>query len=668
MMPDWGPSSRKRFERYRDRLRRRMVRAGGGSASSAMSETARDERAFLSLLMAFFGLLRSHHMVIGLCLTTVAVSTLLGLLPLYGTKIVFDSVLSDHPLPSIVADWAPIPRDPKGLLWAVAAGMVGLALISLMIGMVGRWHMTRVNKRVQSEVRRRAFEHAVRLPLHRVHKLKSGGVTSILSEDAGAVGDLLFAMLYNPWRAIIQLLGCLFILAWTDWRLLGGALTMLPVVWVTHRTWIGRIRPMYKDIRASRQHVAGHATEVFSGMRIVRGFNRQRSESGRFTTNNHYMARQELLAWWWARGVDIVWSILIPVASAGILTFGGMRILNDMAAVEAGTLAPHAALTLGELVMFLTYLAWLLDPIATLASSATQFQNGLAGLDRILDLLEEPQDLPDNPRATVVDKATTPGRVTLRDVWFTYPGGRHPVIRGINLDVLPGQTIALVGRSGSGKTTLCNLVARFFDPTRGRIELDGHDLRDVQIDSYRRLLGIVEQDVFLFDGTVRDNIAYANRDAGDDQILHAAEMASAHDFITQLDAGYDTLIGERGVKLSGGQRQRLAIARAILASPRILILDEATSNLDTQSERLIQASMRALVAERTCFVIAHRLSTIAHADWIVVLENGRIIEQGRHEQLIARSGRYRYMVDLQTQPTEEDDLQQEDHHHTTRGV
>ena len=410
---------------------------------------------------------------------------------------------------------------------------------------------------------------------------------------------------------------------------------------------------MYKDIRASRQHVAGHATEVFSGMRIVRGFNRQRSEAGRFITNNHYMARQELLAWWWARWVDIAWSILIPVVSAGVLAFGGMRILDDMAAVQAGTLAPAAALTPGDLVMFLTYLAWLLDPIAMLASSATQFQNGLAGLDRILDLMNEPLEFEPDPKAQVISKDTTAGRITLRDVWFTYPESHEPVIRGIDLEVQAGATVAFVGPSGSGKTTLCNLIARFFDPTRGVIALDGLDLRDIQIESYRRLLGIVEQDVFLFDGTVNENIAYAARDTADEQIRHAAKLANAHGFIEQLDDGYDTVIGERGVKLSGGQRQRLAIARAILVSPRILILDEATSSLDTESERLIQASLRTLMADRTCFVIAHRLSTIAHADLIVVLENGRVIEQGQHDELLARSGRYRYMVDLQTQPVQE---------------
>ena len=225
-----------------------------------------------------------------------------------------------------------------------------------------------------------------------------------------------------------------------------------------------------------------------------------------------------------------------------------------------------------------------------------------------------------------------------------------PVLCGINLDVAAGQVIALVGPSGAGKTTLCNLVARFFDPTSGSIALDGRDIRDITIDSYRRLFGIVEQDTFLFDGTIAENIAYGRRNATQAEIEQAARSANAEEFITNLAAGYESLIGERGVKLSAGQRQRITIARALLADPRILIFDEATSNLDTESERLIQASLHALMQGRTSFVIAHRLSTIVHADRILVLEKGRIVEQGRHEELMQSNSRYREMVLLQTTP------------------
>jgi ATP-binding cassette subfamily B protein/subfamily B ATP-binding cassette protein MsbA len=243
--------------------------------------------------------------------------------------------------------------------------------------------------------------------------------------------------------------------------------------------------------------------------------------------------------------------------------------------------------------------------------------------------------------------------VSFRSVSFAYPGHEQPVLEDIDLDVPAGTTVALVGRSGAGKTTLCNLVARFYDPTAGAILLDDVDIRTIDVSAYRRLLGIVEQDVFLFDGTVAENIGYARRGATMEQIRGAAQAAHAAEFIERLEHGYGTLIGERGVRLSGGQKQRIAIARALLADPRLLILDEATSNLDTESEILIQRSLVDLMRARTCFVIAHRLSTIRHADRIVVLEHGKIVETGRHEELLERGGRYAAMLELQLHPDPE---------------
>ena len=487
-------------------------------------------------------------------------------------------------------------------------------------------------------IRKRVFEHASRLPLHRIQELKSGGAASILRQDAGSVGDLVFGMLYNPWRAVIQLVGSFIVLAWVDWRLLIGAIGIVPLVYFTHRTWIHRIRPQFRRVRAQREEVDSLTTESFGGMRVVRAFGRQHAETNRIMRGNHVMGRQELYAWWWSRTIEIVWETGIPLATSGLLVYGGWRVLQDQ-------------LTMGDLMMFLVYVLMLLGPLATLAQSAAAFQNSLSGFDRVLDLLEEPLEMQADANTVEINPVEFMGAIEFKDVSFGYPAADDFALQNVNLSVEPGETIALVGPSGAGKTTICNLVARFYDPTSGAVFLDGRNLTEFDVESYRRLTGIVEQDVFLFDGTIAENIGYANRNATRVEIAAAAQVANAAEFIDKLADGYDTTIGERGVRLSGGQRQRLAIARAVLANPKILILDEATSNLDTESERLIQSSMAALMENRTCFVIAHRLSTISSADRIVVLENGRITEIGTHQALMELGGRYHEMVIMQTNTT-----------------
>lgn len=623
-------SSRLRFRAYlrQTRGRKREPASRHGAAPRGGPPT----RSFWILFREFLRLLRGERRSLTVALSTLAVATLLKLVPPAATKLAVDNVLAPNPLPASLTPW--LPDDRYRLLTVLAFGVLGLTTVATVVHLWGRWHATQAVKRVQARVRRRVFEHAVRLPLHRVYQLKSGGVASMLREDAGGLAELIFSMLYNPGRAIVQLAGSLAILAWVDWRLLLGSLALLPTVFFTHRTWIGRIRPLFRDIRKQRQDIDSHATEAFGGMRVVRAFGRAHSETARFVRGAHLMSRQEIYAWWWMRGVELAWSILLPAASALLLWHGGRGVLDGR-------------LSLGDLMMFLAYLTMLLGPLAVLAETATDLQNSLAGLDRVLDLLAEPREMPADPNALVVQAETVAGQVELRNVSFRYPGHDRFVLRNVSLRAEPGQMIALVGRSGAGKTTLCNLIARFYDPVEGAVELDDVDLRTIDVDSYRRLLGVVEQEVFLFDGTVAENIAYANRHASPDEIRRAAEIANADEFIAGLENGYDTVIGERGVRLSGGQRQRIAIARAVLANPRILVLDEATSNLDTESERLIQQSLQTLMRGRTSFVIAHRLSTIVHADRIVVLEDGQIVETGTHAELLAASGRYRQMASMQ---------------------
>ncbi len=657
-----NPSSRQRYRRYTQEFKERRAAAGGGGSalpgwhpgttSAPGISGYKRQRTFWVLFKEFMELWGSYHWLLVPMLGCLTVSTVLALVPLYNPKLVFDNILGGMPLSPKIPAWIRnhFPANPHHALALLALETITVSIFAITVGMWSRYQATRLTKLVQVSVRRRVFEHAVRLPLHRVYDLKSGGAASLLRDDAGGVGDLIFAMIYNPCRAIIQLAGSLIILTLTDFRLLLGSLLLIPAVYLTHKTWIARIRPLFADIRATRTYTDSHATETFGGMRVVRSFARQRSESGQFTRNNDLMARQEVLSWWWSRAIDIAWGLLVPTATAILFWYGGSRILDDRARVAAGTLASTRALTVGDLVMFVTYVGWLLGPLETLATSATQLQNSLSGLDRVLSVLGEPTEMPSLPGSIHVSRDTPAASIVLRGVSFTYPRLDKPVLEDINLQAEPGQLIALVGHSSAGKTTLCNLIARFYDPTAGSITFGGVDLRDIDVDSYRSLLGIVEQDTFLFDGTIGDNIRYGKRHATMEEIAEAARLANADEFISKLPKGYHSTIGERGVKLSGGQRQRLTIARAILADPRILILDEATSNLDTESERLIQGSLQNLMAGRTSFVIAHRLSTIMHADRILVLEHGRIVEEGRHAELLERSGRYRQMVDIQTQP------------------
>jgi ATP-binding cassette subfamily B protein/subfamily B ATP-binding cassette protein MsbA len=631
-------SSRSRYAAYRAEQRERRRRAERTIVSFHGTERSlKRQRSFGQLFRSFLGALRPYRGAMTIALGTLTVGTILNLVPPAATKIAIDNVFMRQPLPASLARWLPeqAVRDPATLLTWIAGTIVTLSFFGTVVHLTGRWQATRVTKLLQASLRRTAFQHAVHLPLGRIWQLKSGGLTSLLREDAGGVAELVFSMIYNPFRALVQLVGILTVLAWTDWRLLLGAVLLLPLVWFSHRTWIGRIRPLYRDIRQQRSEVDAQSTETFGGMRVVRAFARERSESGRFATGSHLMARQEILTWWWSRGIELAWALFVPIGSALLLWYGGKQVLG-------GSLTP------GDLVLFMTYLVMLLGPMEALASSATNFQTNLAGYDRTLDLLSESPELPDRVGARTLDRETVRGDIAVEGLTFAYPGATENVLTDVSFQARAGEMIAFVGASGAGKTTLSNLIARFFDPTSGRITIDGTDLRDIRLSSWRRLLGVVEQDVFLFDGSVAENIAYADREASRTRIEAAARTACAHDFIAALPQGYDTRIGERGVRLSGGQRQRLAIARAVLADPRVLILDEATSNLDVESEQSIQQGLANLMRQRTSFVIAHRLSTIRHADRIVVLRGGRVVQQGSHDELMQGSGPYRDMVLIQT--------------------
>jgi ATP-binding cassette subfamily B protein/subfamily B ATP-binding cassette protein MsbA len=395
--------------------------------------------------------------------------------------------------------------------------------------------------------------------------------------------------------------------------------------------YMRKARPVWRSIREDRSEIDGRVNETFGGIRIVRAFRREPREELGYATGHHTTIRKSLYAETVELTLGAVWGFMIPATSLLIVWYGGWLYLRGEAKI-------------GDIFAFQIYAVLLLQPIWSIVNSISQTQRAMAAMERVFEVLARPLDKPDAPDA--VDAPARVENIDFERVSFEYRPGT-PVVKDFDLHVPGGSIVALVGPSGAGKTTLTDLVARFHDPTSGRILLNGVDLRKIRLREYRRLLAVVQQEVFLFDGTVRDNIAYGRRDAMLAQVEDAARRANAHEFIDRLPEKYDTVIGERGFKLSGGQRQRLSIARAILANPQILILDEATSNLDTESEQLIQASLADLFKGRTTFVIAHRLSTVAHADIIVALDHGKVVEVGTHAELMDRRGFYFDMVERQ---------------------
>jgi ATP-binding cassette subfamily B protein/subfamily B ATP-binding cassette protein MsbA len=458
--------------------------------------------------------------------------------------------------------------------------------------------------------------------------MKTGGILSRLTGDVETTTGLLQMAIVSPAVSVIRLVIALAILLSLNWRLALTAMAIVPGAMLMSFVFARRIRPIYRSLRKDAEVIDGRVGETFSGIRVVRAFRREMLELFDYMLGRHTVLRKELFAHRRELVLWTSWGLLLSGVNVVIVWYGGWLNLTGGASV-------------GDIMAFQWYTYLLLGPVWNIVNSFSELQRSLAAMERVFEVLGMENDKPDRPGAIPAPRVVE--EIRFEDVEFEYREGQ-PVIRDFSVTVPGGSVVALVGRSGAGKTTVTDLVARFHDPTRGRILLNGTDIRDFRLHTYRDLLAIVQQDVFLFDGSVRDNIAYGRRDATDAEVEDAARRANAEEFILRLPEGYDTFIGERGVKLSGGQQQRLAIARAILARPQILILDEATSNLDTESEQLIQASMSELLAGRTTFVIAHRLSTIRRADLILLMEDGRVIERGTHDDLMRARGGYHQMV------------------------
>ena len=510
------------------------------------------------------------------------------------------------------------------------AGLTFLTVIvvSSLVNVTKDYRQRILNVRVMLTLRRALFERLLHLPLPKLWEMKTGGILSRLTGDIDTTTGLLQMAVVSPALSVIRLVIAIGLLLTLNWRLALTALAIIPGVLLMSLIFARRVKPIYRSLRKDAEVIDGRVGETFSGIRVVRAFRGEPRELQDYLRGRHTVVRKELFANRREMVLWTSWGLLMSAVNVAIVWYGGWLHVGGRA-------------TIGDIMAFQWYSFLLLNPVWNIVNTFSELQRSLAAMERVFEVLALEGDKPDRPGA--LDAPSVVHELRFEAVEFEYREGL-PVLREFSVTVPGGSVIALVGRSGAGKTTVTDLVSRFHDPSKGRILLDGIDIRDLKLRTYRNLLALVQQEVFLFDGSVADNIAYGRHDASQAEIEDAARRANAHEFIAKMPDGYDTFIGERGVKLSGGQQQRLAIARAILASPQILILDEATSNLDTESEQLIQASMADLLAGRTTFVIAHRLSTIRRADLILLLEEGRVTERGTHAELMAAQGAYHDMV------------------------
>jgi ABC-type multidrug transport system fused ATPase/permease subunit len=583
---------------------RRTARGGGAGRGHGRARKLRG----LALLLAPYKLRVS--------------AMLLALIAAAGTA------LAPAPLAKVAIDEG-ILRHSTSTLDLIVLAFLGSAIVYAIATYAQTYLVGWVGQRVLQDLRLALFSHLQRLSLGFYSRNRAGVIISRLTNDVEALDQLVEDGLATLIQSGLTLVGVVVILLVLDFHLALLTFLALPILAAGAVAFRIASAGAYRLTRERIAAITGYLQETLSGIRVVRAFGQERRHLQRFRELNEAnrdanMTTVRLNAAYFP-GVELL-SALVTVE---ILVIGGLEVING-----------HTST--GVVFGFIAALNNFFDPIQSLSQLYTTYQSGMAALDKIFELLDEPPELIDAPDALTLTRLR--GELAFQRVSFRYGGAQDEdgawALREIDLRIPAGQTVALVGETGAGKSTFAKLAARFYDPTEGTILIDGHDLRQVTADSLRSQMGIVPQEAFLFSGSVRENITFARPDASDDQVRRAARAVGASDFIERLEHGYDAQIGERGVQLSAGQRQLLAFARALIADPRILVLDEATSNVDVRTERLIEQGMRRLVHGRTAIVIAHRLSTIRHADRIVVLEHGRVVEQGSHDQLLDSRGRY----------------------------
>lgn len=543
--------------------------------------------------------------------------------------------------------WLSVPLGVKSLLdsvfeqedrnllnvlgWALLALFAVQATMSFFSGYLISW----VGERIVTDLRKQIYSHLHRLSLRFYAETRLGDLTSRLTNDVGAVRSAATGDIAEALRTVFSLVGSIAVMVGLNWRLSLIVFCAVPPVAIGSRFFGGKIRKLSRDVQDRLADTTAAAEEALSAVRVVKAFAREAFETGRYAS-----ALEKLFET--ARYRSVMSSLfsssnrfLFMVAMVIIFWYGGSEVLNNR-------------LSAGDLVAFIMYASTIAGSVMGVSRLYTSLNSAVGASERIFELLEIEPDIQDLPDAPVL--APMQGNVVFENVSFHYDQGQS-VLGNISFEARAGETIALVGPSGAGKTTLMNLIPRFYDVTEGRVLVDGVDLRTVQVSSLREQIALVSQDVHLFGTSISENIRYGNLEATKEEIEKAARDANAYEFIRSFPDGFDSLVGERGVKLSGGQRQRIAIARALLRDARILLLDEATSALDSASEKQVQQALERLMNGRTTFIIAHRLSTVQHADRILVLDGGHLVEKGTHQELLVQNGLYKKLCDLQFRNT-----------------
>jgi len=569
----------------------------------------------MKTIKRLFGYYKPYLLYFFIAFVSLTTLTVLGLMRPKLIRILIDDVIYDSKL---------------NLLPWILAALIGIAVGRGVFRFLQGYLSEKIAMNSIADIRKSLFSHLVKLPYSYYDKSRTGELMSRISSDVHSLKHLLRDTLLELYDAIFTFTFVLIVLLRINWQLTLLALATLPFLFLTTVKFAYKIRPAYKKIRKQMATMTTTIQENVTGVRVVKAFNTQEHEMDKFDSDNQSYYEKMMGAVKIRATYMPFMHLLGGISSLAVVWFGGYQTIMGNISV-------------GELAEFYAYIFSLIWPIRRMAFLVNFFERSKAAGDRIFEILDTEIDLEDSKNPISVNKIK--GNIEFKDVTFSY--GEEDVLKNINMEIHAGSSIGIIGETGSGKTSIINLVSRFYDVNDGQVLVDGHDVKDLKLEDLRRDIGIVHQDIFLFSDTIRNNISFGNPGATDQEIIKAAKIAQAHDFIMEMEKGYDTAIGERGIGLSGGQKQRIAIARALVRDPNILILDDATSSVDMETEHQIQQDMEQVMKDRTTLLIAHRIASVKNANFIYVFKEGEIIEKGNHFELLKKDGYYKQIFDVQ---------------------